>query len=89
MTLLTGDKVTIAPGTSSGPGVITVEGPDGKPVGARVVTVGVDTYVYPDSVQPYLAQNVSIPSNCGDLLSGQLQGGVGPVVVLVVDRTLI
>ncbi|MFB7293568.1 NAD(P)-binding domain-containing protein [Actinacidiphila glaucinigra] len=32
---------------------------------------------------------MSIPSNCGDLLSGQLQGGVGPVVVLVVDRTLI
>ncbi|MFG2630762.1 hypothetical protein [Streptomyces sp. NPDC048473] len=30
---------------------------------------------------------LSIPSNRGDLLSGQLQGGVGPVVVLVVDRT--
>ncbi|MDX2705668.1 S8 family serine peptidase [Streptomyces sp. PA03-6a] len=58
MTLLTGDKVTIAPATSSGPGVITVEGPEGEPAGARVVTVGGDTYVYPDSAQPYLAGNV-------------------------------
>ncbi|WP_327136360.1 hypothetical protein OG585_45860 [Streptomyces sp. NBC_01340] len=33
--------------------------------------------------------DLSIPSDCGDLLSGQLQGGVGAVVVLVVDRTLI
>ncbi|WP_274919677.1 zeta toxin family protein [Streptomyces sp. WZ-12] len=32
---------------------------------------------------------LSIPSNCGDLLSDQLQGGVGAMVVLVVDRTLI
>ncbi|MFE3661194.1 hypothetical protein, partial [Streptomyces sp. NPDC059165] len=32
---------------------------------------------------------MSIPSKCGDLLSGQLQGGVGSMVVLVVSRTLI
>lgn len=30
---------------------------------------------------------LSIPSGCGDLLSGLLQGGVGSVVVFVVDRT--
>ncbi|WP_437040085.1 S8 family serine peptidase [Streptomyces sp. enrichment culture] len=55
VTLLTGDKVTITPAAGDGPGTITVEGPDGRPVGARVMTVGGDTYVYPDSARTYLA----------------------------------
>ncbi|MFJ4831833.1 S8 family serine peptidase [Streptomyces sp. NPDC088747] len=55
VTLLTGDKVTIAPGAGEGPGTISVTGPDDRPVGARVMTVGGDTYVYPDSAGSYLA----------------------------------
>ncbi|WP_320775617.1 S8 family serine peptidase [Streptomyces sp. CRN 30] len=55
VTLVTGDKVTVAPGAGDGPGTITVQGPDGEPVGARVRTVGGDTYVYPDSARSYLA----------------------------------
>ncbi|MFJ3666778.1 S8 family serine peptidase [Streptomyces sp. NPDC090106] len=55
LTLITGDKVTVTPDTGDGPDAITVEGPDGEPVGARVLTVGGDTYVYPESARPYLA----------------------------------
>lgn len=55
VTLVTGDKATVAPGAGDGPGTITVQGPDGEPTGARVLTVGGDTYVYPDSARPYLA----------------------------------
>ncbi|MEV4351830.1 S8 family serine peptidase [Actinoplanes sp. NPDC049596] len=49
ITLITGDKVTVRPG------VVTVAGPDGGPVGAHITTVGPDTYVYPDSAKPYVA----------------------------------
>ncbi|MEV7983043.1 S8 family serine peptidase [Streptomyces sp. NPDC086519] len=55
VTLITGDKVTVGPGAGDGPGTLTVQGPDGEPTGARVLTVGGDTYVYPDSARPYLA----------------------------------
>ncbi|MGW2297405.1 S8 family serine peptidase [Streptomyces violaceorubidus] len=55
VTLLTGDKVTLAPASGGGPGTLTVTGPDGRPTGARVITVGGDTYVYPDSALRYLA----------------------------------
>ncbi|MFJ1973822.1 S8 family serine peptidase [Streptomyces sp. NPDC087903] len=58
VTLVTGDKVTVAPAAGDGPGTITVQGADGEPVGARVLTVGGDTYVYPDSARPYLASGV-------------------------------
>ncbi len=52
ITLINGDKVTVRPG------VTTVEGPDGEPVGAHVTTVGPDTYVYPDSVMPYVGRGL-------------------------------
>ncbi|WP_461069076.1 S8 family serine peptidase [Streptomyces pseudoechinosporeus] len=55
VTLVTGDKVTVAPGAGDSPGTLTVQGPDGEPTAARVLTVGGDTYVYPDSARPYLA----------------------------------
>ncbi|MFJ4467860.1 S8 family serine peptidase [Streptomyces sp. NPDC089424] len=55
ITLVTGDEVTVTPGAGSGPGTLSVQGPDGEPVGARVLTVGGDTYVYPDSARAYLA----------------------------------
>ncbi|MFD7472404.1 S8 family serine peptidase [Streptomyces sp. NPDC059837] len=58
VTLITGDKVTVVPRAGDGPGTITVQGPDGGPTGARVLTVGGDTYVYPDSARPYLASGV-------------------------------
>ncbi|MFB9247503.1 S8 family serine peptidase [Sphaerisporangium melleum] len=43
LTLITGDVVTVASGR------ITVAGPDGEPIGARVITADGDTYVYPAS----------------------------------------
>ncbi|MFF3501856.1 S8 family serine peptidase [Streptomyces sp. NPDC003247] len=55
VTLITGDKVTIVPAAGGGPGTLTVQGPDGEPAAARVLTVGGDTYVYPDSARPYMA----------------------------------
>ncbi|MGW4732157.1 S8 family serine peptidase [Streptomyces shenzhenensis] len=55
VTLITGDKVTVTPDANGGPGTLTVQGPDGEPTGARVLTVGGDTYVYPESARPYLA----------------------------------
>uniref|UniRef100_UPI002F91577A S8 family serine peptidase n=1 Tax=Streptomyces anthocyanicus TaxID=68174 RepID=UPI002F91577A len=58
VTLLTGDKVTVIPASGGGPGTIRVEGPDGRPVGARVMSVGGDTYVYPDSAGLYIAAGV-------------------------------
>ncbi|WP_405852462.1 MULTISPECIES: transposase [unclassified Streptomyces] len=43
-----------------------------------------------DAVQAELAAaRMSIPSFCGDLLCGQPQGGVGSVVVFVVDRAVV
>ncbi|MDA5145659.1 S8 family serine peptidase [Streptomyces sp. AD681] len=55
LTLVTGDKVTLAPAAGDAPGTITVRDADGEPTGARVMTVGGDTFVYPESVTPYLA----------------------------------
>ncbi|MFD5570008.1 S8 family serine peptidase [Streptomyces cadmiisoli] len=55
ITLITGDKVTITPDAGGGPGTLTVQGADGEPTGARVLTAGGDTYVYPDSANPFLA----------------------------------
>ncbi|MET8948597.1 hypothetical protein ABZX30_35030 [Streptomyces sp. NPDC004542] len=58
ITLVTGDQVTVSPGAGDAPGTVTVQGPDGEPTGARVLTVGGDTYVYPDSARRYLASGV-------------------------------
>ncbi|MEV7990954.1 S8 family serine peptidase [Streptomyces sp. NPDC086077] len=55
ITLVTGDEVTVTPDAGGGPGTLSVQGPDGEPVGARVLTVGGDTFVYPDSARTYLA----------------------------------
>ncbi|WP_245674048.1 S8 family serine peptidase [Actinoplanes rectilineatus] len=48
ITLITGDKVTVRPGGT------TVQGPDGEQIGARITTIGPDTYVYPESALPYV-----------------------------------
>jgi subtilisin family serine protease len=54
VTLITGDKVTLTP-TGDGHTVTTVRGPAGGPVGAHIMSVGKDTYVYPDSAMPLVA----------------------------------
>lgn len=52
LTLITGDKVAVTPGR------ITVAGPDGDPIGARVITTGDGTYVYPDTATPYVTSGL-------------------------------
>jgi subtilisin family serine protease len=54
VTLITGDKVTVT-GTADGHTAATVRDPQGRPSGAHVMTVGADTYVYPDAALPYIA----------------------------------
>ncbi|WP_329538031.1 S8 family serine peptidase (plasmid) [Streptomyces sp. NBC_01450] len=57
VTLITGDKVTVTH-TGDGQVAATVRGPGGGPVAAHVMTVGKDTYAYPDSALPFLASGV-------------------------------
>ncbi|MFC5203689.1 S8 family serine peptidase [Streptomyces kaempferi] len=53
VTLITGDKVAVT--VSNGRTSATVTDPQGRPTGAHVMTVGPDTYVYPDAALPYIA----------------------------------
>ncbi|MFE3269336.1 S8 family serine peptidase [Streptomyces sp. NPDC059215] len=53
VTLITGDKVAVT--VSNGRTSATVTDPRGRPGGAHVMTVGPDTYVYPDAALPYIA----------------------------------
>ncbi|MFI6757586.1 S8 family serine peptidase [Micromonospora sp. NPDC050417] len=54
VTLITGDRVTV--GAAAGDlTAVTVRGPGGRASGARITTVGADTYVYPDAAVPYVA----------------------------------
>ncbi|WP_432940413.1 S8 family serine peptidase [Kribbella sp. CA-253562] len=57
VTLITGDKVT-ATVTADGRTTATVRKPTGGPAGAHIMTVGEDTYVYPDAAMPYVASGV-------------------------------
>lgn len=57
VTLITGDKVTVTR-TADGRTTATVQKPNGGPVGAHIMAVGNDTYVYPDAALPYLASGV-------------------------------
>jgi subtilisin family serine protease len=57
VTLVTGDKVTLTL-TGDGHTVTTVRGSTGGPVGAHIMSVGKDIYVYPDSAMPFLASGV-------------------------------
>ncbi|MER5600861.1 S8 family serine peptidase [Streptomyces sp. NPDC002265] len=54
VTLITGDRVTVAQG-GDGPPTVTVEGPDGHRADARVTTQQGDTYVYPAAAERYVA----------------------------------
>ncbi|MEU4092854.1 S8 family serine peptidase [Streptomyces sp. NPDC026673] len=54
VTLITGDKVTVT-ADGGGQSVTSVVDPHGRTGGARVMTVGPDTYVYPDAALPYIA----------------------------------
>ncbi|MDX3098447.1 S8 family serine peptidase [Streptomyces sp. ME19-03-3] len=71
VTLITGDKVTV---TSNGDkdAVTSVTDAHGRSHGARVMTVGADTYVYPDAAMPYVA-------------SGALDEGLFNVTELLAD----
>ncbi|MFF0143200.1 S8 family serine peptidase [Streptomyces sp. NPDC005227] len=53
LTLITGDKVAVA--VNDGRTSTTVTDPQGRPSAAHVMSVGADTYVYPDAALPYLA----------------------------------
>ncbi|MFE9611817.1 S8 family serine peptidase [Streptomyces sp. NPDC006012] len=54
VTLITGDKVTVTT-TADGHASTSVVDPHGRPGGAHVMSVGDDTYVYPDVALPYIA----------------------------------
>ncbi|MFJ5272745.1 S8 family serine peptidase [Streptomyces sp. NPDC088358] len=56
VTLITGDKVAVT--VSNGRTSATVTDPRGRPGGAHVMSVGPDTYVYPDAALPYIASGV-------------------------------
>ncbi|MFF7679048.1 S8 family serine peptidase [Actinacidiphila glaucinigra] len=53
VTLITGDKVEVT--VSNGRTTATVSDPQGRPGGAHVMSVGPDTYVYPDQALPWIA----------------------------------
>ncbi|MGW2353781.1 S8 family serine peptidase [Actinacidiphila glaucinigra] len=53
VTLITGDKVEVT--VSNGRTTATVSDPQGRPGGAHVMSVGPDTYVYPDEALPWIA----------------------------------
>ncbi|GGJ40763.1 peptidase [Streptomyces brasiliensis] len=55
VTLITGDKVTVAPGPKGTSGSVSVERPPGATGVVRVVTEGADTYVYPEETLAYVA----------------------------------
>ncbi|MGW0692986.1 S8 family serine peptidase [Streptomyces sp. NPDC002738] len=54
VTLITGDKVTLAQGNGRGP-LVDVERAPGAKGSVRVATEGGDTFVYPDEAMPYIA----------------------------------
>ncbi|MEU9384963.1 S8 family serine peptidase, partial [Streptomyces sp. NPDC048279] len=53
VTLITGDRVEVTVG--AGGTTATVTDPQGRPGGAHVMSVGSDTYVYPDEALPWIA----------------------------------
>ncbi|BET52132.1 S8 family serine peptidase [Kitasatospora aureofaciens] len=71
LTLITGDKVTVT-GEDGAPAVLSVTDTHGRSGGAHVMSVGSDTYVYPDAAIPYLA-------------SGALDGRLFNVTELIED----
>ncbi|MFG2305554.1 S8 family serine peptidase [Actinacidiphila glaucinigra] len=71
VTLITGDKVTVT-GNGRTESVTSVTGPNGRTAGAHVMSVGPDTYVYPDAAVPYIA-------------SGALDEGLFNITALLAD----
>ncbi|WP_420716757.1 S8 family serine peptidase [Streptomyces sp. CoH17] len=54
VTLITGDKVTVS-AAPDGHSSVSVADPHGRAGGSHVMTLGDDTYVYPDVAMPYIA----------------------------------
>ncbi|MFF7211976.1 S8 family serine peptidase [Streptomyces sp. NPDC008238] len=71
VTLITGDQVTVT-GNGRSASVTSVTDPKGRAGGAHVMSVGSDTYVYPDAAVPYIA-------------SGALDEGLFNVTSLLAD----
>lgn len=55
VTLITGDKVVVTPGTGGGRDSLSVERRPGAAGSVRIVTEAGDTYVYPDDALAYVA----------------------------------
>ncbi|MET7694690.1 S8 family serine peptidase [Streptomyces sp. NPDC005483] len=60
VTLVTGDKVNVTT-TADGHTTATVNGPDGQPSDAHVMTQGKAIWVYPDAALPYVASGALDP----------------------------
>ncbi|MDX3355351.1 S8 family serine peptidase [Streptomyces sp. ME01-24h] len=71
VTLITGDKVTVT-GNGRSASVTSVTDPTGRATGAHVMSVGSDSYVYPDAAVPYIA-------------SGALDQGLFNITSLLAD----
>ncbi|MEV6281670.1 S8 family serine peptidase [Kribbella sp. NPDC051770] len=88
VTLITGDKVT-ATTTADGHTTATVQKPTGGPAGAHIMTVGKDTYVYPDAAMPYVASGVLDEGlfNVSDLIADGYDDAKTPRLPLIVSYT--
>ncbi|MGW2049916.1 S8 family serine peptidase [Streptomyces sp. NPDC001858] len=58
VTLITGDKVTVTPGTNGAPAAVTVHRRAGATGSVRTTTDASGTYVYPDDADAYVAQGL-------------------------------
>ncbi|MFE6961634.1 S8 family serine peptidase [Streptomyces sp. NPDC057696] len=58
VTLITGDKVTVAPGAKGAPAALSVQRRAGATGSVRTITDETGTYVYPDDAEAYTAEGL-------------------------------
>ncbi|MEU6342895.1 S8 family serine peptidase [Streptomyces sp. NPDC046977] len=87
VTLITGDKVAVTVG--SGGTTATVSDAQGRPGGAHVMSVGPDTYVYPDAALPWIASGALDEQlfNVSELLRDGYDDGHSDGLPLIVTYT--
>lgn len=87
VTLITGDKVAVS--VNDGRTSTTVTDPQGRPSAAHVMSVGADTYVYPDAALPYLASGALDEQlfNVNTLLKDGYDDGHSKQLPLIVTYT--
>lgn len=87
VTLITGDKVEVT--VSNGRTTATVSDPQGRPGGAHVMSVGPDTYVYPDAALPWIASGALDEQlfNVGELLKDGYDDSHSDRLPLIVTYT--